>query len=60
MTTNNSGIAKSFIVLSVLLLFLLAGCASTRHGDEEGGITGTGHNIDCTDAINHKRKDCIE
>ena len=43
----------------LLIAMLLNGCASTtRTQEQEGGITGTGNNIDCQDEKNKKRKEC--
>jgi len=53
-------LAIRYIGVSLMLAVLLSGCAATTMGphEQEGGITGTGNNIDCHDEKNKKRKEC--
>jgi hypothetical protein len=46
------------LVISKLVLLLISGCASTGMDDQEGGITGTGNDIDCTLEQNRKLPQC--
>ena len=39
------------------MVLLLTACASASNRYEEGGIVGTGHEIDCPNKKN--KKDCI-
>lgn len=46
--------------LLVFIAFLyLGGCASVPQSDEEGGISGTGHVIDCDEQRQKIGKPCI-
>lgn len=46
--------------IALLIAIVLAGCATTYKSEEqEGGITGTGNDINCEEERNKKRKECI-
>ncbi len=53
-------ISQILLLIAVLFVLLIAGCAAVHHEEQEGGITGTGHDsIDCTDENNRKHKLCV-
>ena len=46
--------------LAILIVIVLNGCATAYKTEEqEGGITGTGNDINCEEERNKKRKDCL-
>ena len=46
--------------IALLIATLLSGCAATYKSEEqEGGITGTGNDINCEEERNKKRKECV-
>lgn len=48
------------LAVILLIISLLIGCAATYQSEEqEGGITGTGNDINCDLQQNKKRKECI-
>lgn len=48
------------IAVGLFFAILLSGCAANvRMEEQEGGISGTGNSIDCSDERNKKRKECI-
>lgn len=48
-----------WISSGLLIATILAGCASVDIEEPEGGITGTGNNINCEGERNKKRKECM-
>ena len=57
MKTQPLILVKNLLVLLVLLY--LGGCASAPQNDEEGGISGTGHGINCDDLKQKMGKPCL-
>lgn len=47
-----------YLLVFIVFLFLGA-CASAPQNDEEGGISGTGHSINCDDMKQKMGKPCI-
>jgi len=45
-----------FATIAVLTCLLISACASVSNTDQEGGITGTGHQKDCTETTQSCRK----
>lgn len=50
-------IIKRFAIFMLSSIFLF-GCAATVQEDQEGGITGTGNQIDCQDVRNKNDPRC--
>lgn len=60
MTVFLKRLNRKMITFSLLFALLLAsGCAAIhKENDEEGGISGTGNNIDCADERFKRDKRC--
>lgn len=55
---TRSGNARMIVIISALLL--LAACSSVHHTDQEGGISGTGHDTNCELQKNKNHPQCIK
>lgn len=57
MKKQSQKLIKYFLVFIVFVY--LGGCAAVPQSDEEGGISGTGHGINCDDLKQKMGKPCL-
>ena len=57
---NRSAFGLARVCCLVVLIGLLAGCASSMMSSDEGGIAGTGNTVDCTKKDKKSSSGCAE